>query len=41
MYINKGTGKVVLVHAIKSYRGMEAQLHPFLTLALDWGEWSV
>jgi len=27
-------------HTTKTYRGVEVQLHVFLTLALDGGEWS-
>jgi len=31
---------VKLVHAMKSYGGMEVELHSFLTMALDDVEWS-
>ena len=33
-------GKVVPVHAIRVHSEMEVQLHSFLTLALDGGQWS-
>jgi len=33
-------GKFIPVYDIKVYRGVEVQLHSFLTLALDGGEWS-
>lgn len=33
-------GKIVPVNAMKECGGVEAQLHPFLTLALDAGVWS-
>jgi hypothetical protein len=31
-------GKVVPIHAIKAQRGVEVQLHPFLTCVLDGGQ---
>ena len=31
--------KVVVVHAIKTYEGVEVQLHSFLTLVLEGSEW--
>ena len=33
------TCKVVPTHVIKAYRRIEVQLHSFLNLALDGGEW--
>jgi len=41
-YLNKVKckGKVVPAHAMKVYRGVVVQLHPFLTLALDADEQS-
>lgn len=33
-------GKVDPVHVIKAYRGNKVELHSFVTLALDGGEWS-
>jgi hypothetical protein len=32
--------KVILLHAMKAYVGMEIQLHSFFTSALDNGGWS-
>jgi hypothetical protein len=32
--------KVIVLHAMKAYVGMEIQLHAFLTSALDGDEWS-
>lgn len=32
--------KTVPVHAMKAFKGVEVQLHPFLTSTLDGGEWS-
>jgi hypothetical protein len=32
--------KVVHMHAMKAYRGVEVQLHSFVTWVLDEGEWS-
>jgi len=37
-YLNNVKHKVVPAHAMKVYRGVVVQLHPFLTLALDAGE---
>ena len=37
---HEGESKAVLPHAMKSYVGVEIQLHSFLTSALDEGEWS-
>jgi uncharacterized membrane protein len=34
-------GKVVPVHVIKAYDGMEVQFHSFLSSAVDRSEWSV
>jgi hypothetical protein len=36
---SKENGKVP-VHAMKACEEVEVQLHSFLTLAIDWGEWS-
>jgi len=33
-------GETVHLHAMKLYVGVEAQLHSFLTSAVDGGEWS-
>ena len=37
---NVGKGKVVRVHVMQAYGGVELQLHPFLTSAVRGGEWS-
>ena len=33
-------GEVVLVHAMKAYRGVDVQLHSFTDTAIDAEEWS-
>jgi hypothetical protein len=35
----RNSGEVITVHSTKSYRGMEVQLHSFLTSVLYRGEW--
>jgi hypothetical protein len=37
---NVKKGKVFSVHAMKAYKGLELQLHSFLTSALDVSGWS-
>ena len=39
-FVVRGDGKDIPVHAIKSYRGAEIELHAFLTSALVGGEWA-
>jgi len=37
VFINKG--KVIAVHAMEAFAGVQVRLHLFLTSAVDGGEW--